>query len=82
MGEFMLQTVAKLAIARPRKIIAAALLILFGAAMFGLPVVKSLPSSGFRDPDSESWHASQLLSDKFGRGDMQLVRPFLAVLAR
>ena len=69
----MLQTVAKLAIARPRKIIAAALLILFGAAMFGLPVVKSLPSSGFRDPDSESWHASQLLSDKFGRGDMQLV---------
>jgi putative drug exporter of the RND superfamily len=68
-----LQTVAKLAIARPRRIVAAALLILFGAAMFGLPVVKSLPAGGFRDPTSESSHASQILSDKFGHGDLQLV---------
>jgi putative drug exporter of the RND superfamily len=69
----MLQTVAKLALARPRRIVAAALLILFGAAIFGLPVVKSLPAGGFRDPTSQSSRASQLLSDKFGRGDMQLV---------
>ncbi|HUH70486.1 MAG TPA: MMPL family transporter [Mycobacterium sp.] len=69
----MLQAIAKLAIARPRRIIAAALLITVGAAIFGLPVVKSLPAGGFRDPTSESWHASRVLSDKFGHGDMQLV---------
>jgi putative drug exporter of the RND superfamily len=69
----MLQTIAKLAIAGPRRIIAAGLLITIGAAIFGLPVVKSLPAGGFRDPTSESWHASRVLSDKFGHGDMQLV---------
>ncbi|MFZ3294045.1 MAG: MMPL family transporter [Mycobacterium sp.] len=69
----MLQAVARLAIEGPRRIIAAALIILFGAAIFGLPVVKSLPAGGFRDPTSQSWHASQVLSHQFGRGDMQLV---------
>jgi len=69
----MLQAIAKLAIAEPRRIITAALLIMVGAAIFGLPVVKSLPAGGFRDPTSESWHASRMLSDKFGHGDMQLV---------
>jgi putative drug exporter of the RND superfamily len=69
----VLQAIAKLAIAWPRRIIAAALLVIVGAAIFGLPVVKSLPAGGFRDPTSESWHASRVLSDKFGRGDMQLV---------
>ena len=33
----------------------------------------SLSNGGFRDPTSQSWHASQLLSDKFGHGDMQLI---------
>ena len=69
----MLQAIAKLAIARPRRIISAALLITFGAAIFGLPVVKELPAGGFRDPTSESSHASRELSDTFGHGDMQLV---------
>lgn len=69
----MLQAIARLAIARPRRIIAAALLIMAGAAIFGLPVVKELPAGGFRDPTSESWHASRVLSDTFGHGDMQLV---------
>jgi putative drug exporter of the RND superfamily len=68
-----LEAIAKLAIARPRRIIAAALLIMIGAAIFGLPVVKGLPAGGFRDPTSESWRASRELSDTFGHGDMQLV---------
>jgi RND superfamily putative drug exporter len=68
----MLQAIARTAIAAPRRIIAVALLIMVGAAIFGIPVTKSLSTGGFRDPTSESWHASQLLADKFGTGDMQL----------
>lgn len=44
-----------------------------GAGIFGIPVTKSLSTGGLRDPTSQSWHASQLLADKFGVGDMQLV---------
>lgn len=69
----MLQAIAKRVTARPRRIIAGALLATVGAAVFGLPVVKELPAGGFRDPTSESWHASRVLSEKFGHGDMQLV---------
>src|ERR1700756_4326380 len=44
-----------------------------GAAIFGIPVAKSLSAGGFQDPGSESAKATQLLSDKFGQGDMQLL---------
>ena len=43
------------------------------AAIFGVPVTNSLSNGGFRDPTSQSWHASELLSDKFDTGDMQMV---------
>ncbi|BBY07977.1 MMPL family transporter [Mycobacterium noviomagense] len=69
----MLQKIARSTIAAPRRLIAAALLIMVGAAVFGIPVSKSLSTGGFRDPTSQSSHASQLLADKFGMGDMQLV---------
>jgi putative drug exporter of the RND superfamily len=68
----MLNTIARTAIAAPRRVIAVALLIMVGAAVFGVPVTNSLSTGGFRDPTSQSWHASQLLRDKFGAGDMQL----------
>jgi RND superfamily putative drug exporter len=69
----MLQKIARSAIAAPRRIIAVALLIMVGAAIFGIPVTKSLSTGGFRDPTSQSWHASKLLADKFDVGDMQLI---------
>ena len=69
----MLDRIATLAIAAPRRIIAVALLVMVGAAIFGIPVTKSLANGGFQDPTSESWHASQLLSDKFDLGDKQLI---------
>jgi RND superfamily putative drug exporter len=68
----MLAAIARTAIAAPRRIIAVALLVMIGTAVFGIPVTKSLSTGGFRDPTSQSWHASQLLADKFGTGDMQL----------
>jgi putative drug exporter of the RND superfamily len=69
----VLQKIAISAIAAPRRIIAVALLIMIGAAIFGIPVTTSLSTGGFRDPTSQSWRASQLLADKFDIGDMQLV---------
>lgn len=69
----MLQAIARLALTAPRRIIAIALLIMVSAAIFGIPVTKSLSAGGFRDPTSESWQATRLLSDKFGQGDMQMI---------
>jgi RND superfamily putative drug exporter len=50
----MLQVITRLAIAAPRRIIAIAVLVLLGAAVFGLPVVSGLSGGGFQDPTSES----------------------------
>ena len=69
----MLHRIALMAIAAPKRIIAVALLTMLGAAVFGIPVAKSLSAGGFQDPTSESARASQVLSDKFHQGDMQLV---------
>ena len=69
----MLQRIAHLAIAAPRRIIAAAVLVMVVAGIFGIPVAKSLSASGFDDPTSESAKATQLLEEKFGQGDVQML---------
>jgi putative drug exporter of the RND superfamily len=69
----MLQRIARLAIAAPRRILAVAALVMVAAAIFGLPVAKSLSAGGFQDPESESARAVHLLTDKFGQSDQQLV---------
>ena len=69
----MLQAIARLALTAPRRIIAVALLIMVGAAVFGIPIAKDLPPGGFGDPTSESSRASRLLSEKFGQGDMRMI---------
>ena len=43
------------------------------AGIFGIPVAKSLSAGGFQDPTSESARATQLLTDKFRQGDLQLL---------
>jgi putative drug exporter of the RND superfamily len=68
-----LQATARLAIAAPRRIIAVGLLVMFGAAVLGIPVIKSLSAGGFQDPTSESWQAARVLSEKFDQGDMQMI---------
>jgi RND superfamily putative drug exporter len=68
-----MERIASLAIAAPRRIIALAVLVMVGAAIFGIPVTKSLSNGGFQDPTSESWHASRLLADEFGLGDQQMI---------
>lgn len=44
-----------------------------GAAAFGIPVAGSLTAGGFQDPTSESARATRILTETFGRGDMQVV---------
>ena len=50
-----------------------AALVAVAAGIFGVPVAKSLCACGFEDPSSESAQATQLLTDKFGVGDVQMV---------
>jgi RND superfamily putative drug exporter len=42
-------------------------------AIFGIPVTKILSAGGFQDPNSESAQAAQLLHQKFGQSDQQLL---------
>jgi putative drug exporter of the RND superfamily len=69
----VLQGIARLAIGAPRRIIALAALVLVAAAIFGTPVAKSLSAGGFQDPSSESSRAVQLMTDKFGQSDQQML---------
>jgi RND superfamily putative drug exporter len=69
----VLERIALLAIAAPRRIVAIAALVMVACGIFGIPVAKSLSAGGFQDPISESAQATQLLVDKFGQGDMELV---------
>lgn len=69
----MLRVITRLAIAAPRRIIAVALLVLVGTAIFGIPVIDRLSGGGFQDPTSESSRATDLLRDKFGQTDQQML---------
>src|SRR5258705_1696685 len=72
-GRDVLQRIALLAIAAPRRIIAVAVLVMVACGIFGIPVAKHLSAGGFQDPTSESAQATKILVDKFGQGDMQLL---------
>lgn len=69
----MLQWFTRLAIAAPRRVVGIAALLMVLAAIFGVPVAKSLAAGGFSDPTVESSRAAQLLEDKFHQPGMQLV---------
>lgn len=69
----MLNRVARLAIAAPRRVLAVIALVMVAAAIFGIPVAKTLSAGGFQDPTSQSAQATALLTEKFDQGDMQLL---------
>jgi RND superfamily putative drug exporter len=69
----VLTGIARFAIAAPRRVIALAVLVMIGTAVFGIPVAKSLSAGGGLDPGAESSQASALLSDEFGQGDMTML---------
>ncbi|MCV7229396.1 MMPL family transporter [Mycolicibacterium komossense] len=68
-----LHFIARLALAAPRTVLAVAALLVIGAGVFGVQVTKSLSAAGFRDPSAESSQVADLMSAKFGQGDLQLV---------
>jgi len=68
-----MQTIARLAIGGPRRVLATALLFMVGSAIFGVPCVKTLAGGGFQDPGSESARATALLAEKFHRTDTQML---------
>jgi RND superfamily putative drug exporter len=72
-GRDVLQRIALMAIAAPRRIVAIAALVMVACGIFGIPVANHLSAGGFQDPTSESAQATKLLVDKFGQGDMELL---------
>ena len=67
------EAVARLALRAPRRVLAVAALLAVAAAIFGVPVAKSLCACGFDDPSSESARAQSILTQKFGAGDATMV---------
>lgn len=53
--------------------IAVALLVLLGAAAFGVPVAGRLSAGGLTDPGAQSSRATAMLAHTFGQGDMPLL---------
>jgi RND superfamily putative drug exporter len=68
-----LHRIALAAVAAPKRIIAAAALVMVACAIFGLPVTKMLSAGGFTDPASESARAADILASKFSQSDVQLL---------
>ncbi len=69
----LLHRIAILAQAAPRRILVAAALLTVALGIFGVPVAKDLSPSGFQDPGSESSLATNILTSKFGQGDVQMI---------
>ena len=69
----MLHRIALLGIAAPRRVLLVAALLMAGAAVFAAPATNSLSAGGFQDPSTESSRATQLLTEKFGQGNVQLL---------
>ena len=69
----MLHRITVLIIAAPRRVLAVTALLMLVAGVFAVPVTKSLSAGGFQDPSAESSRATQMLIDKFGQSDMQLI---------
>ena len=69
----MLRRIALLGIAAPRRVLAVAVLLMVAAAVFGVPVAKTLSAGGFQDPGAESSQVARILTEDFAQGDMQLL---------
>lgn len=72
-GGAVLNRVARAAAKAPKRILAAAALVVVACAIFGLPVTKELSAGGFTDPASESARAAEVLASKFGQSEVQLL---------
>lgn len=72
-GALLFVRIARLALAVPRQVVMTAALITVCSGLFGFSVINSLSSGGFEDPGAESSRGADLLTNKFGRGDLQML---------
>jgi RND superfamily putative drug exporter len=72
-ADTILQRIALVAVAAPKRVIVAATLVMVVCGIFGLPVTKALSAGGFTDPASESVRAADILAHKFNQSYMQLL---------
>ncbi|BBZ80069.1 membrane protein [Mycolicibacterium anyangense] len=69
----LLAALARLSLRAPWRLVVAALLVMVGAAAFGIPVATRLSAGGLTDPGAQSSQASRMLAGTFGQGDMPLL---------
>ena len=69
----MLDRLARLAVTRPKTVVAVALVLLIAAAAYGSHVADRLAGGGFLSTSSESIRAADLLSQRFHAGKPNLV---------
>ncbi len=69
----MLHRIAALAIAAPRRVLVVMALLAVAIGVFGVPVAQQLSPSGFQDPNAQSSRAAEVLTKKFGQGDVPLL---------
>ncbi|PRC43365.1 hypothetical protein C6A85_000000105730, partial [Mycobacterium sp. ITM-2017-0098] len=68
----MLDLIYRVAVAAPKRIIAAAVVLMAVAGVLAAPVGSMLSAGGFTDPDAQSNQANRVLIDEFGRGFVNL----------
>ena len=68
----MLDRIARIVIAAPKRIIGVAFVVMAVAGVLGAPVSTMLSAGGFTDPDAESNRANAILIDEFGQGFVPL----------
>lgn len=69
----MLRRIAALAVEAPRRVLVTVALLAVAIGVFGVPVAQQLSPSGFQDPNAQSSRAAELLTEKFGQGDVPLL---------
>lgn len=69
----MLERITAFVLRAPRTVLVVAAFVSIVAAIFGAPVADELGAGGFRDSSAESSRAAELLADKFGQSDQQLL---------
>ncbi len=69
----LLHRIVVLAMAAPRRVLAATAVLAVMAGAFAVPVTSSLSAGGFQDPSAESARATQVLADKFGQSEIQVI---------
>ena len=69
----MFSRLGSFAVRRRRLVLALTLVFFVAAAVLGAGVFDKLSTGGFQDPDAESTRAAELLDDRYGQGDPNLV---------